>query len=120
MSEAMQNKTLALLIILAAAAGPVGAADGQADAGVAAIDSLGRFNGQALACGAAEQAARAKELMLKHAPRTPLYGTTFEQATQRGFMDQVKSGQDCPTADEFAKRGDTAAAQLSRLLPAAP
>ena len=34
------------------------------------IETLGEANGQALACGAKQAAARARELMLHHSPRT--------------------------------------------------
>jgi hypothetical protein len=110
----MKNSLLWIVIALAAAGAH--AADVPSDAGVAAVDALGRLNGQSLACSETAISARAKELMLKHAPRTSRYGTAFEQATQQGFAEQVKSAA-CPAAAELSRRLDDAAARLAQTLP---
>ncbi|HEX8964486.1 MAG TPA: hypothetical protein VF801_15905 [Rhodocyclaceae bacterium] len=112
----MKLRSLPLLLALAAAG--AGAADAPPP-GMAAIETLGRLNGQALACSEAAAAARAKELMLRHAPRTSGYGTVYEQATQRGFADQVRAAA-CPAGSELVQRIDVVAAELGRQLPPAP
>ncbi len=108
-------KLRSLPVVLALAAAGACAADAP-QPGIAAIETLGRLNGQALACNEGVAAARAKALMLKHAPRTTGYGTAYEQATQRGFMDQVKAGA-CPAAADLTQRIDVVAAELERQLP---
>jgi hypothetical protein len=105
-------------ILMFVAATSAHAADALVDSGIAEIETLGRINGQALACSEQSLAARTKELMLKHAPRTPRYGSAFEQATQRGFMDQVKGKLACPPASELAQRIDLVAVELGKKLPA--
>jgi hypothetical protein len=111
----MKIRYLPILFLLAAAA--VLAEDAPADVGLTAIEALGRINGQALACGEQAIAARAKQVMLKYAPRTPRYGSAFEQATQRGYMDQVK-GQACPADAALATRTEAVVAELAAKLPA--
>ncbi|MDD5249795.1 MAG: hypothetical protein PHY45_12455, partial [Rhodocyclaceae bacterium] len=66
-------KTSTLLLLIALAASAANAADAVADPGLAAVQNLGRINGQALACSEQDVAARAKQLMLAHAPRTSQY-----------------------------------------------
>lgn len=110
-------KKICLPILLAASIGAAHAADAPAEAGVSAVEALGRLNGQALACSETAISAQAKQLMLKYAPRTSRYGTTFEQATQLGFADQVKS-RVCPAAAALSARLDAVAEELGRKLPA--
>ncbi len=105
-------------ILAAAVAAGAHAADAPVDSGIAEIEALGRINGQALACSEQSLSARAKEVVIKHAPRTPRYGAAFEQATQRGFMEQVKGKAACPAAGDLAQRIDLVAAELGRKLPA--
>jgi hypothetical protein len=111
----MKMKTSTLLILVALTAGSANAAD----AGLPAIEQLGQINGQALACSEQDVAARAKQLMLIHAPRTSQYGTVYEQATQKGFMNQVQGQSSaCPPAGVLAQRLDTVAKELREKLPA--
>ncbi|WP_395692153.1 DeoR family transcriptional regulator, partial [Piscinibacter sp.] len=49
-----------------------------AEAGLLAIRALGGVNGQALACAETSVAARAKQLMLAHAPKTQRFGAAYE------------------------------------------
>jgi hypothetical protein len=113
----MKTSTLAITMMLAAA-GVAHAADVDINAGLIAVESLGRINGQALACSDQAASAHAKALMLKYAPRTSNYGSAFEQATQRGFMDQVKGSGGCPEASQLVVRIDAVAAELAKKLPA--
>ena len=108
-----------LLALVALTVGAASAADSAVDAGLAAITQLGAINGQALACKEQDVAARAKQLMLIHAPRTSQYGTAFEQATQQGFLNQVHGATGCPAASELAGRIDAVAADLNAKLPVA-
>ena len=76
------------------------------------VARLGVVNGQALACGAKEISARARQLMIDYAPRTGEYGAAFEQATQQAFRDQLESRQACPPDGVLALRVEQGAAAL--------
>ncbi len=110
----MRHATAALIALLLAS--PVFAAEGEA--AVAAVTDLGKINGQALACGEKAAVSRAKELMLRHAPKTSRFGEAFEQATQQGFLGQVNGTAACPAAQALAERLDVSAKRLGELLPA--
>jgi len=88
------------------------------EAGLQAVVRLGEANGLALACGANEAAARAKQLMLLHAPRTSRFGVAFEQSTQSGYLGQVKGSAPCPSAAEISVRIESIALVLRKTLPA--
>jgi len=111
-------KTVTLLALLSVLAIPAHADDADAAAGMAAVTDLGQLNGRALACGDKDASAKAKQLMLQHAPRTPRYGTAFEQATQQGFLSQVQGQTACPAAPAFAQDIEQLAAKLRASLPA--
>lgn len=110
----MKNRALCLLLASFLAAPAAHAAS----TGVAAIEQLGKLNGLALACREQGVATRAKELMLARAPRTAEYGTAYEQATQDGFMAQVKSQADCPAPDALVQRFESIAKEVREKLPA--
>ena len=108
------NRLVLLLILLPLAAH----ADTQADAALAAIRNLGTVNGQALACGQSEAAARAKALMLERAPRTFAYGDAFQSSTHAAFLAQTQqTPTTCPDAAELLQRLDALAQRLAKLLP---
>lgn len=109
----MKTATVSLVAMLVAS--PVFAAD--SEAALAAVADLGKINGQALACAEKAAVSRAKDLMLRHAPKTSRFGDAFEQATQQGFLGQVKGTEACPAAQVMAERLDTAAKRLGELLP---
>jgi len=116
---------LAVLFVSAAGAdAPGAAAPGAAaptrdpEAGLQAVVRLGEANGLALACGAKEAAARAKQLMLLHAPRSSRFGVAFEQSTQSGYLGQVKGSAPCPSAAEISVRIESIALVLRETLPA--
>jgi len=90
------------------------------DAGLAAVAQLGALNGQALACADKDAAARAKTLMLAHAPKTQRFGTTYEEATQEGYLAQTRAAGGCPDAKTLAGRIDEVARRLGTALPPAP
>ena len=107
-----------LLTILLCLAIPAYAADTAAEQALAAVKDLGAVNGQALACGEAESAQRAKALMLAHAPKTQTYGDAFQAGTQAGFADQTRAQPaDCPAAPALAARLDQLEARLRVALP---
>lgn len=111
----MRLVQLAFSLLFAVSSAPTLAAD--AEAGLLAVKSLGGVNGQALACAETKVAARARELMLAHAPKTPRFGAAYEEATQEAFTAQTRSGQACASATELTARLNALALQLSEALP---
>lgn len=114
----MKHPTLPIILLGLATALPVMAED--IDAGLAAVAQLGALNGQALACADKDAAARAKTLMLAHAPKTQRFGTAYEEATQEGYLAQTRAAGGCPDAKTLAARIDDVALRLGKALPPAP
>ena len=103
----------ARLLILSMLAAPLAAAgEPEAVPRLRNVEQLGEVNGQALACGAKELSDRARALMLEFAPRTPAYGAAFEQATNRGYLAQVRGGAACPEPGVIALRLEEVATAL--------
>jgi hypothetical protein len=90
-----------------------------AEAGLATVRELGTLNGQALACAEARVAARARELMLAHAPKTPRFGSAYEDATNEAFNAQTRSAKPCADNTEFTDRVNRLALRLAEQLPVA-
>jgi hypothetical protein len=90
-----------------------------AESGLLAIKALGGVNGQALACAETGVAARAKQLMLAHAPKTQRFGTAYEDATQEAFLAQTRAASTCPDAAQLTDRINRLALQLADSLPVA-
>ncbi|MBI4809365.1 MAG: hypothetical protein HY799_10520 [Nitrosomonadales bacterium] len=67
---------------------PAGAVD-SADRVLSEVKAMGLLNGQALACSRPESVARIKALMIKLTPKSRLYGTAFETATNESFLAQT-------------------------------
>lgn len=111
-------KTWTLLALVGLLACRAHAADG--DTALATVTELGKANGQALACSEKEASARVKSLILRHVPKTPGFGQAFEEATQQGFLAQVKGQSPCPQARVIADRIDVLAQRLGELLPTEP
>ena len=88
------------------------------EAGLAALQELGRFNGQSLACSQLSFSGKAKALMIQHAPKTRRHGEVFEEATNAAFLEQGKTPESCPTASDFANRLSALSARLQAALPA--
>jgi hypothetical protein len=63
--------------------------------------------------------AKAKKLMLAHAPKTPRFGSAFEEATNASYLAQVRGTAPCPAAAAFASKLDALAKALQTDLPAA-
>jgi hypothetical protein len=104
---------------LAAPAAPAAPAAMPASAPLDAVARLGEANGLALACGAKEISARARQLMLDFSPRTSEFGTAFEQATHKAFVAQLNSKRACPASGELALRVESSATILRAQAPAA-
>lgn len=111
----MKNFRNMLLLMIAVLPAPTFAAD--AEAGLLAIKALGNVNGQTLACSEVKLAARAKQLMLAHAPKTQRFGSTYEEATQEAFLGQTRSGNACPDATRLTDQINQIALQLAETLP---
>lgn len=94
---------------------PTFAAD--AEAGLLVVKALGSVNGEALACSEMGVTARARQLMLAHAPKTPRFGAAYEEATQDAFTSQTRSGQGCASSTELTARINQLAMQLAETLP---
>ncbi|MBK9020085.1 MAG: hypothetical protein IPL72_08820 [Sulfuritalea sp.] len=113
----MRYIPLGFSLLFAVLSAPTLAAD--AEAGLLAVKSLGGVNGQALACAETKVAARARELMLAHAPKTQRFGAAYEEATQEAYTAQTRSGQACASATELTARLNALALRLSDALPVA-
>ena len=90
----------------------------QVEAGLLAIQDLSQVNGQALACQDLQAAARAKTLMLAHAPKTARFGSAFEDGTHQAFLAQTRQEAPCPDSASFKQRMDALALRLNTSLPA--
>lgn len=112
------NTVAALCLTSWSALSPVHAAGADADKGLARVTELAQVNGQALACQDMDAIAKAKKLMLAHAPKTPRFGAAFEEATNASYLAQVRGTAPCPAAAAFASKLDALAKALQTDLPA--
>lgn len=73
-------------------------ADNSADADklTTTVQTLGRLNGQALACQHKDVAARTRSIMINRVPKTRTMGELFEDATTVAFLAQGKDKASCP------------------------
>ena len=106
------------IFALAVSSAPSFSAD--AEAGLQAVKDLGGVNGLALACAETRVAARARELMLAHAPKTQRFGAAYEEATNDAFTVQTRSGKPCADATELTAQLNHLALRLGETLPIAP
>lgn len=109
-------KIVTILLTLAVPLSALGVAHA-ADAGLLTIKALGTLNGQALACSEVQAAARAKSLMLVHAPKTPRFGAAYEEATQAAYLEQTRSSGACPDATRLTDQLNQLALRLAATLP---
>jgi len=113
-------KRFALLLFFLSPALPAHAAASPTDAGLAEVRDLGRLNGQALACGYADTAARIKTVIIQHAPKSRRYGAAFEAATNEAFLAQSRKEEaTCPDGPTLNGNVDTASQSLLVALPPA-
>lgn len=101
---------IALPAMAATAAAP------QGDALTAIVATLGRINGQALACGQMTVVKRAKDIVIDRVPKTRELGATFESATQQAFLAQGSSQSACPARTALAVELETVARPLAPAL----
>ncbi len=113
----MKPCRLASLFAIAVLSAPTLARAADAEAGLAVVRSLGSLNGEALACAEMGVAARARQLMLAHAPKTPRFGAVYEEATNDSFNAQTRGGRPCPNATELTAQINQLALQLAETLP---
>jgi hypothetical protein len=97
---------------------PVHAAD--AELGLTLVTELAQVNGVALACQDTAIAAKAKKLMLTHAPKTPRFGSAFEETTNASYLHQVRGTSACPDASDLDSKLNALAKRLEDSLPASP
>lgn len=107
-------KTIAFFLATVAAGTAFAAG---ADA-TAAIEALGRVNGQALACNQPAIGSRARNALVTTAPKTRESGETFEAATNAAYLEQG-GGRTCPDAAALNQALAAAEARLQAVFPAA-
>jgi hypothetical protein len=95
-------------------------ATAQVEAGLQAISALAQINGQALACQEPQAAARAKALMLRHAPKTARFGAVFDDGTHEAYLVQIRSNTPCPNEATLSLQLTALALKLQASLPVAP
>lgn len=111
--------TLAALCLTALALhNPAQATD--VERGLALVTELAQVNGVALACQDMTSAAKAKKLMLAHAPKTPRFGTAYEETTNASYLNQVRSALACPDAGAVNVKLDALGKRLQDALPPTP
>lgn len=115
----MKTRRLAHLLAIAVLWAPTLGLAADAEAGLAVVKALGTVNGEALACAETGVAARARQLMLAHAPKTPRFGAAYEEATNEAFNAQTRGGRACAGATELTARINQLALQLAETLPVA-
>ncbi len=97
---------------------PVFAAD--LELGLTLVAELAQVNGVALACQDMPAAAKAKQLMLAHAPKTPRFGSAYEEGTHTSYLAQTRTAAVCPDSAAFADKLDVLARRLQQALPMVP
>ncbi len=97
---------------------PAHAAD--VELGLTLVTELAQVNGIALACQDMPTAAKAKKLMLAHAPKTPRFGSAYEEATNASYLNQTRSAAACPDAAAMNGKLDALARRLQDALPPLP
>jgi hypothetical protein len=96
---------------------PVHAAD--VELGLTLVTELAQVNGVALACQDMTTAAQAKKLMLAHAPKTPRFGSAYEEATNASYLNQTRTAAACPDSVAVNSKLDALAKRLRDALPPA-
>lgn len=105
-------KPLLPFVLALAAAFPTYADDA---AGLAAVEKLGRLNGQALACRQMDVATKAKNALIAVAPKTQQVGELFDSTTNKSFLSPGACGEKRRLQTEV----DAAIVELRLAYPAA-
>ncbi len=95
-------------------------AQAQTETGLQAIVELSQVNGQALACQDMQAAARAKNLMLRHAPKTARFGSAFDEGTHQAYLAQTRTNTPCPDQASLTLQLTALALKLQASLPVSP
>lgn len=111
------NPTQLVALAMLMAGSAVAAAEVE-PAGVAEVRELGRINGLALACSQGEAAARIKNILIQHAPKTRRYGEAFEQATQEAFLSQGEKPVACRDGAAYVVEAEVLSLRLQAAVPA--
>lgn len=111
---------LASLIALSLGQLLINPAYAQAEDGLKIIAQLAQVNGQALACQEPQIALQAKNLMLRHAPKTARFGSVFDDGTNDAYLAQTRNNTPCPDEASLKLQLTALALQLQATLPAAP
>jgi tetrahydromethanopterin S-methyltransferase subunit E len=90
---------------------------GANEAGMDEVRSLGKLNGQALACSQLDNISRIKKIMISHAPKSRQYGDAFEQSTQKAFLQRSSEQQACVDVAVIALKVESVAARLQAMFP---
>jgi hypothetical protein len=110
--------TLAALCLTALAVQqPAHAAD--VELGLTLVTELAQVNGVALACQDMASAGKAKKMMLAHGPKTPRFGSAYEEATNASYLNQTRTAAACPDATTVNSKLDALAKRLQDALPPA-
>lgn len=80
---------------------------------LAAVEKLGRLNGQALACRQMAVSAKARQALVANAPKTRQTGEAFEAATNRSFLSPVS----CANMQRLSTEVDAAIVALRLAYP---
>lgn len=113
----MNTAKLLLALLVAVSSAPTFTLAADAEAGLVVVTQLGGVNGTALACSDMKAAARARQLMLAHAPKTPRFGAAYEESTQAAFTTHTGSGKTCPSELELTDQLNRLALKLADTLP---
>ncbi len=116
----MNTAKLLLILLVAVSSAPTIGLAADVEAGLAVVTQLGGVNGTALACSDMKAAARARQLMLAHAPKTQRFGAAYEVATNAAFNAQTSAGTPCADAVERTAQLNQLALRLGETLPIAP
>lgn len=103
-----------LIALLACCAGSLHAAEPDSAGLLSTIESIGRINGRALACGHADVVGRAKHLVIERVSKTRPLGEAYENATQKAFLAQGLENTPCPSREALTVELEIAAHALAK------
>ena len=77
------------------------------------ITRMGELNGIALHCGYMTRVNTIKQAMIENLPKQRSLGQVFEEETNKAFLKEVSSKNDCPDSVQFDQQISQAVQQLS-------
>lgn len=87
---------IVLLVLSAWVSSPSWADTPSSKEGTQTLESLGRLNGQTLACKQPALSARIRDVVINFVPKERAMGEVFEQATSAAFLKQGTAALPCP------------------------